>query len=73
MSVRYRSPSTGPKPGALIGALIGPVCCVSCVSWRHSVNAAEAHEPLHRECGMRYHLPRGWSASELRQGPIGSS
>jgi hypothetical protein len=34
-------------PGAPIGALIGPVSCVSYVSWQYSVNAAETHETVH--------------------------
>ena len=31
-----------------------PVSCVSCVSWMHSVYAAETHETFHQESGMRY-------------------
>jgi len=31
------------------------VSCVSCVSWSHWVNAAETHETIHWESGMRYH------------------
>jgi hypothetical protein len=40
--------------GALIGALMDPVSCVSCVSWMYCVNAAETHETFHQESGMRY-------------------
>jgi hypothetical protein len=36
---------------------ITPVSCVSCVSWGSFLNSAETHEMLHRESGMRYHLP----------------
>jgi hypothetical protein len=32
-----------------------PVSCVSCVSLRYSVNAAETHETENWESGMRYH------------------
>lgn len=38
-----------------IWTLIPPVSCVSCVSWVYSVNAAETHETIYRESGMRYH------------------
>jgi hypothetical protein len=41
-----------------MGALIPPVSYVSCVSWMHWVNAAETHESVHRESGMRYHSNR---------------
>jgi hypothetical protein len=34
--------------------LIGPVSCVSCVSWGSFLNSAETHETLHSESGMRY-------------------
>jgi hypothetical protein len=42
--------------GALIGALMDPVSCVSCVSWMYCVNAAETHETFHQESGMRYQV-----------------
>ena len=38
-----------------IWTLMGPVSFVSCVSWKHSVNAAETHETFHWDSGMRYH------------------
>jgi hypothetical protein len=38
----------------LIRTLIGPVSCVSCVSWGSFLNSAETHETLHSESGMRY-------------------
>ena len=47
-----RSPN---EAGAPIGALIGPVSCVSCVSWRCWVIATETHETVSLESGMRYH------------------
>lgn len=31
-----------------------PVSCVSCASWRCLVNAADHHETIHLESGMRY-------------------
>src|SRR3989304_5586348 len=39
---------------------MGSVSCVSCVSRRCSVNAAETHETVRWESGMRYqpHTPR---------------
>jgi hypothetical protein len=42
--------------GALIGALMDPVSCVSCASWVYSVNAGETHETIHQESGMRYQI-----------------
>ena len=44
--------------GALIGALIRPVSCVSCVASWYSVNSAETHETDYVESGMRYHRTR---------------
>jgi hypothetical protein len=41
----------------LIRTLIGPVSCVSCVSSWYWANAAETHETIHRESGMRCQLP----------------
>jgi hypothetical protein len=46
--------SARPEAGTLIGALMGPVSYVSCVSWMCSVNADETHETFHQESGMRY-------------------
>lgn len=40
----------------LIWTLIPPVSCVSCVSSWYSVNAAETHETIHWESGMRYQI-----------------
>ncbi len=39
------------------------VSCVSCVSVRHRVNAAETHETIHLESGMRYHFTATYRAS----------
>lgn len=35
---------------------MAPGSCVSCVSWWCSVNAAETHETVRAESGMRYQL-----------------
>src|SRR5918996_3913956 len=48
--------SARPEAGTLIGALMGPVSYVSCVSWMCSVNADETHETFHWESGMRYQI-----------------
>jgi hypothetical protein len=40
----------------LIRTPMDPVSCVSCVSWRYPVNAAETHETFPSESGMRYQL-----------------
>jgi hypothetical protein len=46
-----------------------PVSCVSCVSWMHWVNAAETHETLHQESGMRYQVSSR-ADSENESGPL---
>ncbi len=49
------NPQAPPRARTPIWTLIDPVSCVSCVSWWYSVNAAETHETIHTESGMRYH------------------
>ena len=53
-----RSPRRG--LGALIGALMDPVSCGSCVSWMYSVIAAETHETIHTD--PVYAVPTGANA-----------
>jgi hypothetical protein len=52
----------------LIRTLTDPVSCVSCVSWRYPVNAAETHETVHPESGMRYQSRDFRARSEFRSG-----
>ena len=41
------------------------VSCVSCVSWKYSVNAAETYETDSWESDMRYHYDMWWWESEM--------
>lgn len=43
---------------------MGPVSCVSCVSWMYCVDAAETHETFNWESGMRYHAHTTISCSD---------
>jgi hypothetical protein len=45
-----------------MGALIDHVSFVPCVSWCYRVNAAETHETVRWESGMRYHHNMLWWA-----------
>ena len=53
------APPHGRAGWSLIGTLMDPVSCVSCVSWWYWVNAAETHETFHWESGMRYQVSSG--------------
>ena len=47
---------------------MGPLSCVSCVSWMYWLNAAETHESFHQESGMRYQHSSGPSILSMSRG-----